>query len=347
MKIILPRLTLLLAAFAAMPAMAQLPRIASIERAEPWPSSNSAQAEPLSPGDQLLRQVAAQLEHRESIAARMRYQVSVEGRQLAGAGSYWQDGSGNALRIRLELRIAGETNLLQVSNGRFLWTDASLPTGRNVTRLDLRQLRSDAMRDEPELDGLGAGQATWSPIRPEIAPHAGGLPALVTSLEEHFTFSPPQAMRWTPSPPLSGVGESLPVYAVVGRWKRDRLVALLPHLENPSKKKSAAPPARVPQEVLLLVGQTDLFPYRVEYRRLNDPAVATSSPDDRTPYQLSADPIVLLEYYDVVFNTPIAAGQFDYSPGEVKWDDRTAEHLEQLRQQRQQLATRSRSAESR
>jgi hypothetical protein len=133
------------------------------------------------------------------------------------------------------------------------------------------------------------------------------------------------------------------VYAMVGRWKRDRLGALLPHLEKPSKskKKSAKPPTRVPQEVLLLVGQTDLFPYRVEYRRLNDPAVEKSSPE------LSADPIVLLEYFDVAFNVPIPAGQFDYSPGEVKWDDRTAEYLEKIRRQKQQLATRDRAAESR
>lgn len=97
----------------------------------------------------------------------------------------------------------------------------------------------------------------------------------------------------------------------------------------------------------MLVGQTDLFPYRVEYRRLNDPAIAAESADERAPIQLSADPIVLLEYFDVTFNATIPAGQFDYSPGEAKWDDRTAEYLEKIRRDKQQLATRERAADAR
>ena len=49
-----------------------------------------------------------------------------------------------ALRVRLELQIAGQdSSLLQVSNSRFLWVDRRLPTGRTVTRVDLRQLRAD------------------------------------------------------------------------------------------------------------------------------------------------------------------------------------------------------------
>jgi hypothetical protein len=337
MKSKLPRLTLTTAAIsiAAMAshsslAVAQPPRVAAVERTTAE-STVSRVAEQLSLGDLLIRQASAQLERHATLRAKLRYHLTLDGRQLAGAGSYWQEGSGHNLHIRLELRIAGETNLVQVSNGRFMWTDLALPTGRKVSRLDLRQLRSEALlKDSALANDLDLGQSIWSPLPPQMPTQTCGLPALVAALESSFTFSPPQAMRWTPSPPLPGIAESLPVFAVVGRWKRDQLLLLLPKLERPGGGISD-PPERVPQEVLLLIGQSDMFPYRVEYRRLNDPATAKESEKGRMHLQLSAEPLVLLEYFNVEFNAPIAVGQFDYSPGDTEWNDRTGEHLEYLR----------------
>src|SRR6266513_2122355 len=95
-------------------------------------------------GDDLLARATSLLERRASIAARLRHQVAVGGQALYGIGSYWQQGSGEELKVRLELQIAGQdAKLLQVSNSRFLWIDRHLPTGRTVTRFDLRQLRAD------------------------------------------------------------------------------------------------------------------------------------------------------------------------------------------------------------
>jgi hypothetical protein len=144
-------------------------------------------------------------------------------------------------------------------------------------------------------------------------------------------------------PPLVSESVSLPVFATVGHWRPARLAALL---SKPSGGKGNAAdasrhadefPARLPQEVLLVVGQADLFPYRIEYRQLaGPPTAADGSP---LPYQLSAEPMVQLEYSGVSFNVPIAASQFDYSPGDTQWDDRTTEQLQKLRKGRkQQLA---------
>ncbi len=103
----------------------------------------------------LLMQAASQLERRASVTARMRHQVSVGGQQLYGVGSYWQQGSGEDLKVRLELQIAGQdAKFLQVSNSRFSWIDRHLPTGRTVTRFDLRQLRADPSVAPPDLDKL-------------------------------------------------------------------------------------------------------------------------------------------------------------------------------------------------
>src|SRR5262245_33450143 len=53
-------------------------------------------------GDRLLTQATAQLERRASVTARMRHQIDIAGKQLYGVGNYWQQGSGEALKVRLE-----------------------------------------------------------------------------------------------------------------------------------------------------------------------------------------------------------------------------------------------------
>jgi hypothetical protein len=293
-------------------------------------------------GDQLLMQVIAQLERRDSVVAHLRHQVSLDGRQLAGTGGYWQQGSGEDLRVRLELQLTGaqEISLLQVSNGRFLWSDVKLPTGRSITRLDLRQLRSDSQQAATELAAIQPGQATWSPVRPELTAFAGGLPTLLASFADSFTFMSPQAMRLKLDPPLVNASVSLPVFATIGHWKPARLAEITAKAAG-SKPGGAGKshradklPTRVPQEVLLIVGQADLFPYRIEYRPLV--TQSSSSAGDAAPYQLSTAPLLQMEFSDVSFNTPIAASQFDYSPGDTQWNDRTTEQLQKLRRQRQE-----------
>src|SRR4029079_5643138 len=127
-------------------------------------------------GDALLMRAASQLERRASICARLRHQVAVSGQDLYGVGSYWQQGSGEDLKVRLELQLAGQApKLLQVSNSRFLWIDRRLPTGRNVIRYDLRQLRADPALSPPDLDKLDPGKANWTAIQPLLLAHSGGL----------------------------------------------------------------------------------------------------------------------------------------------------------------------------
>jgi hypothetical protein len=156
---------------------------------------------------------------------------------------------------------------------------------------------------------------------------------------------------------------SIPVYAVVGHWRSEKFAALLTITGtdvSPSGDKSTdaqsdrretnvgsqprdsqhsafdSVSSRLPEEVLILVGQADLFPYRIEYRRLETPA---SGPP--IPYQLSTNPMVVLELIDVVFDTPVATGQFEYAPGDADWTDQTAAVLERLRTERNQLADRA------
>ncbi len=287
-------------------------------------------AEKASTGDELLLQVRTQVERRASIAARMRHQVSLNGRHLFGVGGYWQQGTGDELKVRLEVQFANDqTGLLQVSNGRFLWTDQRLPAGRSITRLDLRKVRADIGRAADEIETLAPGDPTWTDSQPDFSLRYGGLPTLLKSLSEHFRFQPPQAMRWTPSPQLPGLSESFPVFAVVGHWKAKSLAAIAPGI---SELRDLPP--RLPQEVLVLFGQNDYFPYRIEFRKLLNTPDELAENKPLAPFRLSSDPLVLVEFSAVRFDAQIAAGQFDFAPGDAEWDDRTAEHLQGLRRQR-------------
>jgi hypothetical protein len=297
-------------------------------------------------------QAAAHLERRASVTARIHHQVAIGKQQLYGAGSYWQQGSGEALKVRLELQIAGqEAQLLQVCNSRFLWLDRKLPTGRTVTRIDLRKLRADPTLGAPNLDDIRPGEANWSSLNSELTEFTGGMPKLLTALGDNFTFLPPQAMRLAISPPISSEPMNVPVFAVVGHWKPERLESLIAKTPaTPTDPQQPAPPPkstkrkplpeRMPEEVLLLVGQSDLFPYRIEYRRLETPDLPVGD-GPPIPYQLSTHPMVVLELSDVTFDAPIAAGQFDYAPGDAPWTDQTTAILDRLREQHQaQVATR-------
>jgi hypothetical protein len=336
MKTILPCLSMLVISLGAIAATAQnTGSLSAVERppAEDVGPGTTDQG-PLTVGDRLLLHAITQLERRETLTARLRHQAHLDGRELHGTGSYWQQGRGESLRVRLELQIAGqEASTVQVSNGRFLWSDQRLPTGRIVSRIDLRQLRADPLLSAAANKELPPGQASWSSIQPEMSVSNGGLPMLLASLSEHFVFMPPQAMRLTFSPPLVTQTTSIPVFAVVGHWKQDRLAELLKSEKKDEEgRQTASPlPPRLPQEVLLLVGQADLFPYRIEYRR-----DASSTSDPTAPYELSTRPMVVLELSDVRFDVAIAPSLFDYTPGEAQWSDRTAELMQRLRRSHEQ-----------
>lgn len=309
----------------------------------------------LPPGDRLLAQAINRLERHQSVTAQLRHQFRLGERTFSGTGNYWQHGSGEALRVRLELEMLGQgTRLVQVSNSRFLWVDKQLPTGRKVTRIDLRQIRiASQIASQHNQQPIQPGKATWSPLEPEFSAHSGGLSALLSSLRTNFNFLPPQAMRLTLDKSSSAESPSLPVFAIVGHWKPGRLESLVKLAPSPPQEPPAGTkgkptdtiatsatndaaivpqeiPPRLPLEVLLLIGQVDSFPYWIEYRRLETP-VAQNTEGAAVPYRLSTAPLAVLELGHVVFDQSIPTGRFDYSPGDVDFVDQTSQRIEQLR----------------
>jgi len=231
-----------------------------------------------------------------------------------------------------------------VSNGRFLWVERRLPIARTVTRLNLRQLRAEAAANEQSLGDILPGNASVTSSPPELIAHLGGLPSLLSALSESFSFLPPQTMKLATTSESGQHTTSHPFFAVVGHWRHDKLQKLLPSFGDKSNggesSKKALPP-RLPEEILILVGQADLFPYRLEYRRLETP-IAANRAGAAIPYQLSSNPMVVLEFTDIAFDLPTDSGQFDYKPGNAEWTDRTATVIERMKTARdQQLANRS------
>ena len=356
MKKSLPCFSALLAIVAASIVVAQsAPVPSAVAQQVTAPAAPAEAADSSRAGDQLLAKVAAQLDRRASVFAHMN--VTVGGQDQPNIGSYWQQGSGEDLKIRLELVASQEAKLLQVSNGWFLWIDRRLPTGRTVTRFNLRQLRTDPALAPPDFDKLDPGKANWAAIQPLLTAHSGGLPSLIAALRDNFSFQPSQAMQLEFKVPEGAPPKKAAVFAVVGHWKPEKLAALLVKTEDPAapstpveeqappdaKPKKRKPlPERLPQEVLVLVGQADHFPYRIEYRHLETPTADPGDSGPPIPYQLSVHPLVVLELSDVVFDAPIATGQFDYSPGDADWVDQTASLLDRLHRERNsQVATKT------
>ena len=209
---------------------------------------------------------------------------------------------------------------------------AGLPTGRTVTRIDLRQLRADPVLSAGEsgLDPAGRGELVADPAGTDCALRRPAESAGVARRELLVPAAAGDAAgrgaaAGGAADERSRVRGRRPLEAgeaggcCTGASQESRVESREP--ESDAQMRSCD---RLPQEVLLLVGQADLFPYRIEYRRLETPRAAERRWPP-IPYQLSANPMVVLELSDVAFDVPIAAGQFDYTPGDVDWVDQTAQ----------------------
>ena len=100
------------------------------------------------------------------------------------------------LRVRMELQIAGQrcepaaSVEPPVPVGR-----PRLPTGRTVTRVNLRQLRADPVLAGGSIRRNSAGRGKLVAAQPDLTSQCGGLSSLLVALRRQFTFLPPQAMR--------------------------------------------------------------------------------------------------------------------------------------------------------
>ncbi len=278
--------------------------------AQPSEGSNP-QARPTADNPEaLVQQAVAALAAQQSISARIRLHADLFGNQTVGAGVYLQQGLGAERQLRLEIKIpVGErlATLQQVCDGNFLWQYHDLADKPALTRVDIHRVQQAIER---------AG-ATPAPDLRNGFPY-GGLPQLVDSLRQSFRFTRMQA----------GQLDSLNVWIVAGSWRPEALAPISPELAKQASEGRPLDlkklPPQMPEEVLLYLGQDDLFPYRIEYRRrpVRQGKQAAEGSD-----QL---PILIVELYEVRMNSPIDPQQFVYQPGSLEVLDTTEQMLKSL-----------------
>ncbi len=262
----------------------------------------------------ILKAAIETLESRASASAGIRQQVDVFDRQLVGSGEYFQQRAGTEQLIRLELRIlVGDrpSSLIQVAapptpKGRYLWTYRKLPEKETLSRIDLSRV-AEALKKAPPLPTAGSDG---------VLTGVGGIPRLLRGLQASFDFHSAEQGRFG----------GLAVWRLQGQWKPERLAEILPDqkeaIEAGEPPDLSALPGHLPDRVVLMLGEEDLFPRRIEYRR----GIA-----GRTGRQGESRSLVTMELFDVKLNEPIARTRFIYNPGKAKYSDKTDSFLSALR----------------
>jgi hypothetical protein len=259
----------------------------------------------------LLISAIRSVEGQRSISAGIRLRAELFGHQLLGSGSYLEVRQATVPLIRLELKMQvaeNMTSLVEVCDGRTLWTYRKLLDSETLSYLD-------AVR---ACNALERGSAVPGRVGGAQVPGLGGLPRLLRGLAAAFQFTSAQQGR---------VGD-LAVWKIEGGWRPEQLVKLLPKQKD---KIQAGRPAdlsglaeHLPDRVVLLLGQKDLFPYRIDYCR-------DAAPTKDRFATTESGTLVTVEFLDVAFNAPIPAEQFTYSPpATIEKSDRTEEFLQSL-----------------
>jgi hypothetical protein len=258
----------------------------------------------------VLRSAMSTLERHQTVVARLRFRIDLLGQRLTGSGSYLQGPAASRLsRFEANLQAGDQLcSLQQVCDGQRLWTRRQLLDNPTLTCVDLSRVLEAAEQSSPAPDTAVTNLAL------------GGLPLLLRSLDGAFQFD-----RAT-----HGQRNSLKTLALRGRWKPSMLALLLPDQAAAIQGGGAADLTRllpqVPDEVVLHLGQEDLFPYCVEY--LRTPA---SVPNGKNAL-LVGEPrtLLILEFFEVRTNGTLDPLKFVFNPGGLTPADVTAEFLQSL-----------------
>jgi hypothetical protein len=279
-----------------------------------WPAEPALNNEsrPASQAALLLQNAINALEEHNCISAKVRHEVELFDKHLVGTGIYLEQHRGQDRLLRLELRTQlGEqvSSLVQVCDGRYLWKHLNMPDEVRLTRIDVAQV-SRVLCEKGKMP-QNAGN--------DILPSLGGMPKLLISLQSAFDFTVAEQGYWGK--------KKQPVWRLQGGWKQEEMLRLLPNQKSAIEKGDPPDlgklPEYVPQQVVLLLGQDDLFPYRVEYRRGSPEKTGHAS-------EPASKAMVTIDLFEVVINVPIDPAQFIYNPGETEFTDRTGEFLQTL-----------------
>ncbi len=284
-------------------AVASQSHSTSVAAKEKW--SRNSKPSPKSDGNLLLQQAIARLKSYQSIRCSVRQRIELFGHTLVGTGEYQQLNQGTDLLLRSDLKIQLEDRAAtyqQICDGRFLWRYHNSPDVDKLGafRQELSRVDLDVVRRHRSLD--------YVPL--DAAPGYGGLSQLLEQIHRHFEFQPPQP----------GMLHEVPVWMLPGT------VQLATFDQFPGNQVTAQrSPEHFPHFVTLALGQEDLFPFRIEYRR-------KKSDGSSSEIVVTADSraIVTLELFQVQLNLPLNPELFVKRAGDMPVRDATQSYLEQM-----------------
>lgn len=259
-------------------------------------------------GDELMERAVGHISQHETVSAQIRHRSSLFDQRLVGSGVYLQRRAEQGLQVRFSLSVQSNdrmVSLLHVCDGRFLWMHDNLANTPSLTRVDLLRVRSAAGEGGPSMPIL----------------LGGGLPQLLGSLRRNFIISMPQPI----------VFQEVPVWAVACRWNPEQLAKSIGRrdlVDDKGRLKTERFPEQMPDQVFLLIGRDDLFPYHIDFRRSESAdGVASLNRGGRA----ASRSLVTMELFEVQFGVPLDPLLFVYKPGNNEVDDQTDEYVTRAR----------------
>lgn len=226
----------------------------------------------------------------KSIQAKLTETVAMGERRFRMSGTYVQ---GTELKIRLEydVQVGGTAGrLLEVCDGRRLWTHQTIGTEQRVTSRDVRQILDAAAQQGSTQDDL---------LTAELG--LGGIGGLLASVQNAVQFD----KQWEQD--FDGV----PFVVIDGTWNDSQRAKFL----GPNSKPDQPLPIVVPDQIRVYFQKDVMFPRRFMYLK-------------RTPDNRSLRPMVTIDFTDIHWNEDVAESQFKFTPPDnVERQDVTEAYL--------------------
>jgi outer membrane lipoprotein-sorting protein len=267
--------------------------------AEKQKASSDAAAKPVADSAgakaaaEFVQKVRQSLGEHSSVQADIEQTVSIGTQQFVATGRYVSSGP----KLRLEYNIKPDQgisgSLLEVCDGKELWSLIKVADSKRVTHRDVQQIKAAASSERAIPDAV---------LTAELG--LGGLSALFASLERTMVFD---AMKQETSGDRSRT-------VVQGKWKPE-IRSRWPQGSDESL------PAYVPDMVRIVVDSATMFPERIVYiKRLVE--------KDKKVNRALVD----LQFSKVTFDSAIDDQEFTFvTPDDVVPEDITRQYLDRLK----------------
>jgi hypothetical protein len=182
--------------------------------------------------------------------------------------------------------------MLEVCDGKELWTLLELPDSKRVTRRNIQQIQAAA---------VAASKRDVAEATVNVELGLGGLVALFASLDRTMVFD---AMKEEDA-------ESHSQTIIQGRWKKEIL-------SRYPKDKDDSLPVFIPDLVRIYVNTQTMFPEKLMYLKKN-------------AQKKTFRPLVSLEFHNIEFDVPVEDKDFLFQiPPDVVPEDITKQYLDRM-----------------